>query len=62
VVALRAGARDSGRARPKSSCARSSPPGRPRDRVGTDAKLGFALTRLLPDRLLDRALERLTRA
>jgi NAD(P)-dependent dehydrogenase (short-subunit alcohol dehydrogenase family) len=35
---------------------------RPRVRVGSDAKIGFALARLLPDRLLDRVLARLTRA
>jgi len=35
---------------------------RARYRVGADAKLGFALARLLPDRLLDRVLARLTRA
>jgi len=35
---------------------------RTRYRVGADAKLGLALARLLPGRVLDRVLERLTRA
>jgi NAD(P)-dependent dehydrogenase (short-subunit alcohol dehydrogenase family) len=35
---------------------------RTRYRVGTDATVGYWLSRLLPDRVLDRVLERLTRA
>jgi NAD(P)-dependent dehydrogenase (short-subunit alcohol dehydrogenase family) len=39
-----------------------APRPRARYRVGADARLGFVLARLLPDRLLDRVLARLTRA
>jgi NAD(P)-dependent dehydrogenase (short-subunit alcohol dehydrogenase family) len=69
VARLRAYARAApGRAIPAERVAEvvvralASPRPRARYRVGPDAKLGFALSRLLPDRLLDRLLARLTRA
>jgi NAD(P)-dependent dehydrogenase (short-subunit alcohol dehydrogenase family) len=40
----------------------TAPRPRARYRVGVDATIGYWLSRLLPDRVLDRVLERLTRA